>query len=73
MGFDYKDWISNKADEIAEERFGDEYYKLTEEQQMEVWQSAEEAYKDHYADLIDAAYERGREANLPLKSDGVDN
>ena len=57
---DYKDWIQDKADEIAVERGYDGFYDLPEDQRDEVYNEAMEAHKDYEASLIDAAYERSK-------------
>jgi len=61
---DYKDWIANRADELALEKYGKDFYDLSGELQVEVYNQAMEEYKDHYADMIDAAYDRAVEARL---------
>jgi hypothetical protein len=59
---DYKDWISEKADEIACYLYDKDYYDLPEKLQLEVYAKAEEAYVDAYANMIDTVYERNRYA-----------
>lgn len=61
---DYKDWIENRAHELAEERYHKDYYDLPEDIQLEIYTRAETDYIDHYADQIDAAYDRAVEARL---------
>jgi hypothetical protein len=58
MATNYKEWISDRAEELAQERYNKGYYDLPENIQMEVWQRAEADYTDHKAARIDAAYER---------------
>jgi hypothetical protein len=61
---DYKDWIRNRAMELAEEKYDTDFYDLPDHLQIEVYNQAIEDYKDHYADEIDAAYDRALEAQL---------
>jgi len=58
---DYKDWIENRAHELAEERYNKDYYDLPENIQLEIYDRAEADYKDYYASKIDAVYDRMRE------------
>ena len=53
-----KEFISNKADELALDRYDREYYLLTAEQQDEIWKLAEESWQDYIASQIDAERER---------------
>jgi len=50
-----KELITNKANEIALERYDKEFYELSAEQQDEVWKLAEQAGQDWLADQIDKA------------------
>lgn len=71
---DYKDWIQNKAEELALGLFGfrTDYDKLDEATRDWCYMVATELYKDHYADQIDAAYERAKDARL-TSSIHIDN
>lgn len=61
---DYKDWIENRAHELAEERYNKDYYDLPKDIQLEIYNRAEADYTDHYASQIDAIYERIRDSRL---------
>jgi len=65
---DYKDWIQNRAEEIAEEQYGKEFYDLSDTLQIGIWNRAEADYHDREADRIDAAYDRMLEARLLSQS-----
>ena len=58
---DYKYWIQNRAEEIAVEEYGKEFYDLPDELWDKVYQQAIEAYKEAYADRIDSTYEAIRD------------
>ena len=62
--FDYKDWIQNKAEELAQEEYGTEFYDLPEATRDIIYNRASELYVDFYADKIDAAYERALDNKL---------
>ena len=64
MNFDYKDWVVNRAEDLAQEQYSKDYYDLPNHKQIELWTQAEADYVDHYADQIDAAYEQAVEAKL---------
>jgi len=61
---DYKDWIENRAHELAEERYNKDYYDLPENIQQEIYNRAVADYIDYYASKIDATYDRIREQRL---------
>lgn len=61
---DYKDWIQNKAEELALEQHNTDYYGLPKSTRHQLYDKACELYKDHYAGQIDAAYEAALEARL---------
>ena len=61
---DYKDWIQNKADEIALDVYETEFYDLPPETRDTVYGLATEAYKDALADRIDLIYEALRDKQL---------
>lgn len=54
---DREDWIQEKADQIAESWYMKDFYELTEETRMTVFQRAEQEYADMWADRVDALYE----------------
>lgn len=64
MATDYKEWIAERAEELAQERYNMGYYDLPEKIQREVYERAQADWTDHYADMIDAAYDRAQEAEL---------
>ena len=53
-----KELICNKADELALEKYGHEFYQLTEAQQKWIWILAEQVASDYLAAQIDAERER---------------
>jgi len=55
-----KELITQKADEVALDKYDREFYQLTTEQQDEVWKLAEQAGQDYLAAQIDAARERSK-------------
>lgn len=61
---DQKEWQQNKAEEVALEKTGHEFYELGPHMQLMCYMIAEEAYKDYYAGQIDATYERMRDQQL---------
>ena len=61
---DVEDRTSNKADEIAEQRYGREFNDLPAQVQMTVWMEAEQAVASDLASERDAIYGR-------MKEDGV--
>ena len=61
---DYKDWIQERADEIADEDWGDDFYDLTEHRQRDVYAQAMIEYIDAYSDWYDSIYERIREERM---------
>jgi len=67
---DYKDWIQNRAEELAEEQYDRDFYDLPDNLQIEVWNRAEADYHDHEADKIDAAYDRAIERNMSKRIPG---
>jgi len=57
----YKDWIQNRAEDIEEDLFS--FIDSDSRGKRTAWcyMVATEHYKDHVADLINAAYEEQRE------------
>ena len=56
---DYKDWIQNKAEDLANAENA-EFNDLPSDKRDAIYNQACELYKDHLADEIDAIYERMR-------------
>lgn len=54
---DYKEMIQQFADEIAAEKYDKDFYDLSEAQQEEVYEQAQERCNDHYASLADSMAE----------------
>lgn len=67
MTVDMKEWIQNRADEVAMETLGKEYYDLGPHMQAMCYAKAMEDWADYYANLIDAAYDREKERQLEGK------
>lgn len=61
MSGGYKEWISDKADELAMELYGvDFFHQLTETQQVEVYDKAVEAWKGYIVSEVDGAREAAK-------------
>jgi len=58
---DLEEMTSNKADEIAEQRYGREFSELPAPLQMQVWMEAEREVADKIATQNDLTYDRMRE------------
>lgn len=69
MSRDMKDWIHNRAEELAEQKYNKDYYDLPNHLQDEVYNQAEADWIDHYSSEIDAAYDRLMEEQLLSQSD----
>jgi len=67
---DLEQRISEKADEIAEQRYGRDFGDLPASLQMQVWMEAEEIVKDKMADECDAIYDRMKEEKLFIGGNG---
>ena len=61
---DLEQRISEKADEIAEQRYGREFGDLPAHLKMEIWMEAEQEAADYMASQIDAVYDRMMEEKL---------
>jgi len=57
----YKDEIQEYADEIASQKYDKDFYDLTEKQQDEVYEEAQERYIDNFTSQIDSMQERQTE------------
>ncbi len=64
MVADMKDWIQNRAGEVAMETLGKDYETLGPHMQAMCYAKAMEDWTDHYADIIDSAYDREKERRL---------
>ena len=62
----YKDWIQNKAEDIANQEYGLGFYDLPEQTQTVVYNRAMEANKDYVADQIDKAVDAKKYGRLRL-------
>jgi len=69
---DYEDWISNRAEELSQERYNKDYYDLPENIQMEVWQHAIAEWTDRESARIDAAHDAAQEAQMIAESEAED-
>ena len=58
---DLEERTSNKADEIAEQRYGRPFSELPNSIQMTTWREAEDMVKDQLATEGDAIYDRMKE------------
>ncbi len=58
---DLEEITSNKADEIAEQRYGREFSDLPASEQIDVWMEAENKVKDQLATENDAIYDQIKE------------
>jgi len=74
---DREEWTSEKADELADKRYGREFASLPSSLQMQVWMEAEQEATDYFIGLAyhlateaDAMYDREREDNLTAMEDG---
>jgi len=64
---DMKDWLQNKAEEIALIKYEREFYDLTSEQQNIVYNETINDYKDYIADSIDRARELSKFSVLRVR------
>ena len=58
---DIKERTSNKAEDLAEQRYGREFNDLPPSEQMKVWMEAEQAVADDIACETDMLIDRMRE------------
>ena len=63
---DYKDWIQERADDLAVEYYSMDFYTLAKEEQQEIYALALEDYKDEYASYCDYVYEMHRDKEVGL-------
>ena len=69
---DYKEWIQQRAEELAQEKYGKDYYSLPDGLQLQLWESTYIDYIDKEAARIDAAYDAWRE-NQQMQDEGEVN
>ncbi len=70
---DLEERTINKADEIAEQRYGREFNDLPASEQIDVWMEAENKVKDQLATEGDAIYDRMREEGFNHRKNGDDH
>ena len=58
---DYKDWIADRAEEIAQERYNVGFYNLFKPLQITTWLEAEADYVDRESARTDALYDAMKE------------
>ena len=61
---DREEMTSEKADELAEQRCGQEFSELPSWMQMNIWLDAEREVVDYFAGEADAVYDRMKEEQL---------
>ena len=61
---DLEEITSNKAEELAQQRYGREFGDLPASLQMKVWMDAEQEAADYFASQADAIYDRMMEEKL---------
>jgi len=61
---DQKEWQQNKAEEVALEKTGHEFYELGPHMQLMCYAKAEEDWIDYYSSECDAIYERIRDQQI---------
>lgn len=61
---DQKEWTQNKAEELALELTGHDFYELGTSLQLMLWLAAEQYYINYYSSLIDSIYEREKDRQL---------
>ena len=59
---DYKDWIQERADEIAGEEHDKDFYDLPKPIRDEIYKHASNDYVEAYSSYCDYVYETMREA-----------
>ncbi len=63
---DYKDWITERAEELTQEWYGKAFYELEQNRQDEVWVVAVAEWVNHKPARIDAAYDMEWERRMGL-------
>ena len=61
---DYKDWIQNRAEDLALEQYDLDLYELQDSIRLTIYEQAMKDYSDHYASQIDAAYDRWKDKQM---------
>ncbi len=59
-----KDWIRERADEIAGEEYDKDFYDLSAEMQDIVYSRAMDDYVDYYSAYCDSVYERMKDKEM---------
>lgn len=54
---DQKEWIQDKAEELAEEEYEMDFYNLNDNTQGKIWERAEKEWIDYYSGYCDHIYE----------------
>ena len=70
---DLEERTINKADEIAEQRYGRPFSELPASPQMQIWMDAEREVADQLADEADNLYDRIREEGFNHRKNGDDH
>ncbi len=70
---DIEEITCNKAEELAEKRYGREFNDLPASLQMQIWMEAEQEAADYFACQADAIYDRMREDGFNHRKDGDDH
>ena len=61
---DYKDWIADRAEELAQEYYGISFYVLSGVARTEIWEEAKWDYIGRESARIDALYDAMQEKKL---------
>lgn len=61
---DYKEWIAQEAEELAQTQFGMPLYQLTPELREAVWKDAENVYTNYEQARLDALFDAYKEGLL---------
>ena len=70
---DKEDWIMQRCEELASEKFDKPYEELSDEVQMQLWAEAEQDYINREASRIDAAYDAALENQIMEGEHGNSN
>lgn len=66
---DHKQWVSDRADEIAQDKYKLSYHDLSTHFQQQVWKQAESDYVDFYSSEIDHLYEQHKQFEIDAHTD----
>ncbi|MBU2051355.1 MAG: hypothetical protein KKH61_20600 [Gammaproteobacteria bacterium] len=72
MATDYKEWIAERAEELAQERYNKSYDSIPDDIKEELFARAEADYSNREAARIDAAYDAYLERQI-YEADSGDN